>query len=216
MDRFASSVRARKGLTRSFQSLELFDDLSVVDNLRAASDPGGIFSYISNVVWPRLPELGSAARAAIPEFGLSSSLTLLPPELPYSLRRLTAIARAVATNPSVLLLDEPAAGLDTRERRELSDLVRRLAHDWGMGVLLVEHDVGTIMRTCDRIYAMELGEIIAEGTPTEIRNDERVLRAYLGSTADEPSSTPDESGSTADARLVSGKGDVTTGDPTDV
>jgi ABC-type branched-subunit amino acid transport system ATPase component/branched-subunit amino acid ABC-type transport system permease component len=191
MDRLAPSARARKGLTRSFQSLELFDDLSVVDNLRAASDHGGLISYVSNVVWPRLPKLGSAARAAIPEFGLANSLTLLPPALPYSLRRLTAIARAVATNPSVLLLDEPAAGLDNRERRELSDLVQRLAHEWGMGVLLVEHDVGMVMRVCDRVYAMELGQIIAEGTPAEIRNDQRVVRAYLGSTAEPPDSTAD-------------------------
>lgn len=191
MDRLTPSARVRKGLTRSFQSLELFDDLSVVDNLRAASDPGGLFSYVSNVVWPRLPELGSAARAAIPEFGLSNSLTMLPPELPYSLRRLTAIARAVATNPSVLLLDEPAAGLDNRERQELSDLVRRLADEWNIGVLLVEHDVGMVMRACDRIYAMALGHIIAEGTPKEIRNDERVVRAYLGSSADSAGSTAD-------------------------
>lgn len=190
VDRLAPAARARRGLTRSFQSLELFDDLSVVDNLRAASDPGGLWSYVSNIFWPRLPDLGSAARAAIPEFGLSGSLALSPPELPYSLRRLTAIARAVATNPSVLLLDEPAAGLDNRETRELSDLVRRLAHEWGMGVLLVEHDVGMVMRACDRIYAMELGRIIAEGTPTEIRNDERVVQAYLGSSADSPDTSP--------------------------
>jgi sulfate-transporting ATPase len=177
-----SSARARLGLTRSFQSLELFDDLSVFDNLAAASDPRGIRYYATDIVYPKNSQLSEAAQAAIPEFGLVDILDKFPTELSYGTRRLVAIARAVATGPSVLLLDEPAAGLDDRETAELSDLVVRLARQWGMGVLLVEHDVAMVMSVCDHVHAMELGTIIAEGTPFEVRNHEEVIRSFLGST----------------------------------
>lgn len=174
------TARCRLGLTRSFQSLELFDDLTVFDNLAAASDPRGVWPYLTDLIAPRSAKLSSAARAAVPEFGLEGVLHLNPSQLPYSTRRLVAIARAVATNPSVLLLDEPAAGLDESETSELSQLVTRLARQWGMGVLLVEHDVEMVMSVCDRIYALELGHLVASGTPAEIRSHEDVIRSYLG------------------------------------
>jgi sulfate-transporting ATPase len=181
MDGLSASARARRGLTRSFQSLELFDDLSVMDNLLAASDHAGLAAYVTDVFWPRRTGLSDAAMAAIPEFDLARFLDQVPSDLPYGTRRLVGIARAVATSPSVLLLDEPAAGLDDRETAELADLIQRLARDWGMGILLVEHDVEMVMRVCDRVYALELGQLIAEGTPAEVRQNKRLIAAYLGS-----------------------------------
>ena len=101
-------------------------------------------------------------------------------DLPYGQRRLLAIARAVATEPGVLLLDEPAAGLGDHETAELAHLVRRLADDWGIAVLLVEHDMNFVMSTCDRIVVLDFGRQISEGTPDEVRNDPVVIAAYLG------------------------------------
>ena len=118
--------------------------------------------------------------AAIREFELEDSLGLLPGTLPYGRRRLVGIARAVASGPSIVMLDEPAAGLDEAESNELARLIRRLADQRKMGVLLVEHDVGLVMSTCDRIVVMEFGRVIASGTPDEIREDAVVRAAYLG------------------------------------
>ncbi|HEX7095257.1 MAG TPA: branched-chain amino acid ABC transporter permease/ATP-binding protein [Acidimicrobiales bacterium] len=172
--------RARAGLGRSFQSLELFHDMSVLENLYAASEDRDRRAYLTDLVRPGKPRLTSATIAAISEFGLADDLDAYPTELPYGKQRLIAIARAVAAEPSVLLLDEPAAGLDESETFELGKLIRRLAEDWNMAVLLIEHDVSLIMRVCDEIYALEFGHLIAHGSPAEIRADERVIKAYLG------------------------------------
>jgi sulfate-transporting ATPase len=177
--------RARAGIARSFQSLELFEDMTVRDNLRTASDRRDPLAYLVDLVRPGNPPLTSTAIAALREFGLEADLDRKPGELPYGRRRLVAIARAVATQPSVLLLDEPAAGLDERETAELGDLVRRLARDWGLAILLVEHDVSLVMAVCDRIVALDFGKVIAQGTPAEIGADAAVVAAYLGEPDDE-------------------------------
>ena len=109
--------------------------------------------------------LPSTAVSAIHEFDLEPHLHELPDALPYGRRRLVGIARAVASAPSVIMLDEPAAGLDETESRELASLIRRLADDRRMGVLLVEHDVGLVMSTCDRIIVLDFGQVIAERHP---------------------------------------------------
>ena len=121
------------------------------------------------------------------EFDLADDLDKLPTELPYGRRRLVGIARAVASGPSVLMLDEPAAGLDETETRELSRLIRRLADEWRMGVLLVEHDVGMVMATCDRVVVIDFGRVIASGTPREVRESPAVRAAYLGEEANDES-----------------------------
>ncbi|MGE4086426.1 MAG: branched-chain amino acid ABC transporter ATP-binding protein/permease, partial [Vicinamibacterales bacterium] len=176
--------RARAGVSRSFQSLELFEDATVLDNLRAASDPRDRLSYLTDLVYPRTPSLPPAAVAAISEFRLEDDLLRHVQDLPYGQRRLLAIARAVAAQPSVLLLDEPAAGLGDVETAELAHLVRRLADDWGIAVLLVEHDMNFVMSVCDRIVVLDFGRKIAEGTPEEVRSDPAVIAAYLGQSDD--------------------------------
>ncbi|MGE3448786.1 MAG: ATP-binding cassette domain-containing protein [Microbacteriaceae bacterium] len=174
-----AAERARLGVCRSFQSLELFDDLSVLENISV----GGARSrtaLLTDLVRPSRPSLSPAARAAVDEFELWDVLDRRPGELPYAQRRLVAIARAVASGPSVLLLDEPAAGLDAVSSRELGHLIRRLAHEWGMGVLLIEHDVQMVLSTCDWVVALNFGAHIGAGTPDAIRNNAAVVAAYLG------------------------------------
>ncbi len=172
--------RVRLGVARAWQSLELFSVMTVEENLRTAAEPGSFSSYLADLVWPRKKPLPDIAQAVIRSFGLEAVLHAYPDALPYATRRLVGIARSVATTPSVLLLDEPAAGLDDNSTHELSDLIRDLAHEWGIAVLLVEHDVSMVMRTCDRVVAVEFGREIVTGTPEEVRSHPRVIEAYLG------------------------------------
>jgi len=172
--------RAQAGIGRSFQSLELFEEMTVIDNLRAACDQGDFGSYLRDLILPREVELSPAAVAAIEEFGLADELLLPVEDLPYGRRHLVALARAVALGPSVLLLDEPAAGLDSEERDEIARLVTRLAREWGMAILFIEHDVDLVMRVCDRVVALDFGAVITHGTPDEVRRDPRLIAAYLG------------------------------------
>ena len=185
----SATKRARKGLSRSFQSLELFEDATVLDNLRAASDPRDRWSYVRDLVHPVAPNLPGEVVAAIREFRLEDDLLRVVQDLPYGQRRLLAIVRAVATRPSVLLLDEPAAGLSEVETAELAHLVRRLADDWGIAILLVEHDMSFVMSVCDDIVVLDFGTPISAGTPQEIRRDPAVIAAYLGQSEEEVAAT---------------------------
>ena len=181
IQRLSATRRANLGLRRSFQSLELFEDLDVEDNIRAGAEQGASkASWVGDLLWPGRHALGPAAVAAVRGFDLQGDLDALPEELSYGKRRLVGIARAVASGPSVVLLDEPAAGLDETESRELAGLIRRLAQERHMGILLVEHDVPLVMATCDRIVCIDFGRVIASGTPDEVRSDARVVAAYLG------------------------------------
>ncbi|CRK52786.1 conserved membrane hypothetical protein [Rhodococcus sp. RD6.2] len=177
---WSTARRSRAGLRRSFQSLELFEDITVGDNIHAGSDEATRWSWLTDLVWPGRRPLPAGASTAVRDFELTADLTAMPDQLPYGRRRLVGIARAVASGPSVILLDEPAAGLDEAESRELAQCIRRLADRRGAGVLLVEHDMGLVMSTCDRIVVLESGRVIAEGTPDEIAADARVRAAYLG------------------------------------
>jgi sulfate-transporting ATPase len=194
------SRRARDGISRSFQSLELFEDASVLDNLRAASDPRDWISYLRDLVHPVAPQIPDKVAVAIREFQLEDDLSRHVQDLPYGQRRLLAIARAVAIEPSILLLDEPAAGLGDAETRELAHLVRRLADEWGMAVLLIEHDVQFVMSICDHIVVLDFGKQIAEGPPEQIRNDPAVVAAYLGEPeSEDEGSVAEPTSSTAEA-----------------
>ncbi|WP_329347681.1 branched-chain amino acid ABC transporter permease/ATP-binding protein [Streptomyces sp. NBC_01261] len=180
--------RAGAGLSRSFQSLELFEDMTVLDNLYAACERPGRWTWLTDLVRPSSRPLPAQVLVAVGEFGLQDSLDRPVGDLSYGERRLLAIARAVATSPSVLLLDEPAAGLSDDETRELARLVRRLAEEWGMGVLLVEHDVDMVMSVCDQVVVLDFGRRICAGTPDEVRRDPAVRAAYLGDLEPETSS----------------------------
>lgn len=187
--------RTRTGLTRSFQSLELLEDMTVLDNLRCASDPTDAFSCLADLVHPDRGHITPATVAAIDTFGLAGHLHQRPDELAYGTRHLVAIARAVAAAPKVLMLDEPAAGLSEVERTQVGDLIRHLADDRGIAVLLVEHDVELVRRVSDRAIALDFGRQIAAGTPDEVLADPRVVDAYLGGAEPAPTganTTPKE------------------------
>jgi sulfate-transporting ATPase len=187
---------AAAGLGRSFQSVELFDDLTIRENLAVACDRWRPWRYLTDFLRPGRITLTGPALVAAREFALESEMDRKPTELSMGRRRLAAIARAAAASPSVLLLDEPAAGLSDAEARHLAALLRRLAAEWGMGILLVEHNIDMVLAACDRVTVLTAGSVLVSGPPQEVREDPRVLEAYLGA---RPDGEPDRA---ADAAIV--------------
>ena len=203
LDRLAAHKRSAAGLTRSFQSVELFDDLTVRENLQAASDRRDFWAYATTMVRPGGRSLPDLAMLAVRTCGITDLLDRKPAQLSYAHRRLVGIARAVVTMPSILLLDEPAAGFDEHESADLGELITVLARQFGIGILLVEHDMSLVMSVCDRIVVLDFGQQIAAGTPQEIQNDPRVVEAYLGVPAREDTESPGEPNSPVPQYAVS-------------
>jgi sulfate-transporting ATPase len=201
LSKTAAVKRARGGVARSFQSLELFEDSTVFENLSVAADPQDLRSYLRDLVWPVNPPFPPEVVRAVLEFQLDQELHRDVRDLSYGKRRLLAIARAVAMHPSVLLLDEPAAGLSSTESAELARVVRRLAGEWGMAVLVVEHDMNFVMRVCDQVIVLDFGRLIATGPPEQVRSDPAVIAAYLG---DETDVEPDQEPAPSPASVAGG------------
>jgi len=180
-----SHLRARRGLSRTFQSVELFDDLSVEENLMVASEDTGIVHALRDLVLPLRPVSRDGVRWALGLCGLEDVADRMPGELSHGRRKLVGVARALARRPRLVLLDEPAAGLDTDESHELGRRLRTLPAE-GVSVLLVDHDMGLVLGACDEVVVLDFGKTIARGTPHQIRNDPAVLAAYLGSATEAP------------------------------
>jgi branched-chain amino acid transport system ATP-binding protein len=195
--------RARLGLVRTFQSLELFDDLSVRDNLFAASERPPWWRLAGELFWPRLSRTEtSAVDDALDALGIADLADRSPDEISQGQRKLVGVARAVAARPKLLLLDEPASGLDTEESADLGTRLRTLL-ERGITILLVDHDMGLVLDVCDQIFVLDFGRILASGPPDAIRADRSVIEAYLGErmgNADDPTDSPgDEPGDEDDA-----------------
>ena len=175
--------RAQAGLSRTFQSLELFDDLSVEDNLLVAGERPRWHSFLGDLVRPsRATGVEPQVDWALDVLGLTEHRAASPGDLSHGQRKLVGVARALTSQPKLVLLDEPAAGLDTSESQVLGSQLRSfLAH--GITVFLIDHDMGLVLNVCDYIYVLDFGKIIAAGTPDEIRVHPEVVRAYLGESA---------------------------------
>ncbi|GAB6876249.1 ABC transporter ATP-binding protein [Thermaerobacter litoralis] len=179
---------ARLGIARTFQNIRLFPHLTVFDNVRVAYQVNTRHTVLDSIL--RLPRffaeegrMAEESLALLDRLGLLAHKDDLARNLPYGLQRRLEIARALALKPRLLLLDEPAAGMNPQESRELMELIARVRQDFGLTVLLIEHDMSVVMGICERIYVLDHGVLIATGTPAEIRSNPRVIEAYLGEEA---------------------------------
>ncbi len=190
LDGLGPHERNRLGLSRTFQSLELFEDLSVLDNLRVAAERPQWWSFLADLVMPtRGHGVDDDVQWAFDVVGLGERGEDEPDHLSQGQRKLVGVARALASRPRLVLLDEPAAGLDTTESQALGRRLRSvLEHD--ISVLLIDHDMGLVLDVCDLVYVLDFGSIIAHGTPDEIRSNPAVVSAYLGSGAVDGDGTP--------------------------
>jgi len=173
------------GMARTFQNIRLFNDLTVLDNVKIAYHSHAKHGIVSSIL--RLPsfyrgeeEMTEKAMEFLKIFKLEAKKDEIAKNLPYGEQRRLEIARALAAQPKLLLLDEPAAGMNPNETRELMELIRWIRDNFNLTILLIEHDMSLVMGVCERIYVLDYGQLIALGTPDEIRNNPKVIEAYLG------------------------------------
>jgi branched-chain amino acid transport system ATP-binding protein len=171
--------RARLGRARTWQTIELFDDLTVRENLVVAARRPTLAGSLGEVVLGRHRRAETRVADAIRVLELDEFAERMPSELPQGKRKLVGVARALAGHSKLILLDEPASGLDTAESLDLGRRLRRVV-DEGVSMLLVDHDMGLVLTICDQVYVLDFGRLLAHGAPAEVRNDPQVLAAYLG------------------------------------
>ncbi len=175
----------KAGLARTFQNIRLFKDLTVLDNVRIAMHQnvryGMLRSFFhTNRYFAEEERMTKEAEELLEIFNLAGKKNELAKNLPYGEQRHLEIVRAMATKPVILLLDEPAAGMNPNETAALTGLIQKIREDYGLTVLLIEHDMSLVMKICERIYVLDYGMLIASGKPEEIRSNKRVIEAYLG------------------------------------
>ncbi|HAM93132.1 MAG TPA: high-affinity branched-chain amino acid ABC transporter ATP-binding protein LivG [Phascolarctobacterium succinatutens] len=173
------------GMARTFQNIRLFSELSVIDNVKIAYNMHVTYNLADAIVrdGKYLSEeefITQKALDLLKIFHLEEEAHEVAKNLPYGKQRRLEIARALATEPKLLLLDEPAAGMNPQETKELMEMIRWIRKEFNLSILLIEHDMGLVMGVCERIYVLEYGMKIAEGTPNEIKQNARVIEAYLG------------------------------------
>ncbi len=171
------------GIARTFQNIRLFRSMTVFENVLTAMHvraKENVFSAVLRLSWREEKSMAEDAEKLLEEQGLLSHRDDLATSLPYGLQRRLEIARALATRPHLLLLDEPAAGMNPQETQELSAFIRQIKERYDLTVLMIEHHMDLVMGISDRIYVLDFGSLIAEGTPDEVQNNQRVIDAYLG------------------------------------
>ena len=176
------------GIARTFQNIRLFGNLTVADNVRIAMHAqrnAGIFNILFRTKKFRKDEaiMTERVRHLLSMFGIETKENELAKNLPYGEQRKLEICRALASNPGLLLLDEPAAGMNPQETKELMELIATIRKEFNLTILLIEHDMKLVMGICERIYVLNYGRKLAEGTPEEIRSNPEVIKAYLGAEA---------------------------------
>ena len=176
---------SKAGVARTFQNIRLFKDLSVIDNIKVGLHESMKYNLGSSLIrlpnyWKEEKRCTERAFELLDIFHMADLADAQAGSLPYGAQRRLEIMRALATSPKLLLLDEPAAGMNPSETAELTETIRRIRDEFNIAVLLIEHDMSLVMGICEGIAVLNFGRIIAKGTPDEIRNNPQVIEAYLG------------------------------------